>query len=327
MVNQDTPQYQAYIESIREQFRERMYEFLKETLSPSITRDDLDIIIHLFSLVVGSHDFELYRLQYYTMIDYTPTNRLRQLGSNVGFPWNAALTDEQQRQYIKLYHLIRRRRSTPWSIENLARVFGQDTSSYYTSADLSHIKLFSYPDTYGGDVPVDSDGCPLPFCHYRQGGPKYPGDNVLRIPAMTEILKDEIYNTLLAGTRLEFLYYFLMGPFNYAPHVNAFFKKKFYFEPRYMNDEIKISDIRGFIPSPDGNPNNSKGTRIIRYVEDYLMNHYVINYNVSGSMILKTITAEPYDTGWIFTEIDTPHRYRGYIINNFDIKDEEVLRK
>lgn len=316
----------SYINEIRSQFRERMYQFMKETLSPSMARDDLDIMIRLLSLVVGNHDFELYRLQYYTMIDYTPTSRLRQLGSNVGFPWNPALTAEQQRQYIKLYHLIRRRRSTPWSIENLARVFGQDTDSYYTSADLSHIKLFSYPDYYGGKVPADSDGIPLPFCHYRQGGPKFPGDNVLRIPAMSEILEDEIYNTLLAGTRLQFLYYFLMGPFNYAPHINALFKRKLYFEPRYMNDFLTIGDIRGFIPSDDGNPYTAKGTRIIRYVEDYNMSHFVRNYNVSGSMILKTTTAEPYDTGWIFTEIDTPHRYRGYIINNYEIKDDEVLR-
>lgn len=317
----------SYINEIREQFRERMYVFLKETLSPSMTKDDLDIIIHLLSIIVGGHDFELYRLQYYTMIDYTPTNRLRQLGSNVGFPWNAALTDEQQRQYIKLYHLIRRRRSTPWSLENLARVFGQDTDSYYTTADLSMIRLYSYPQNYGGERPVDSDGCPLPFCYYRQGGPRYPGDNVLRIPAMTEILKDEIYKTMLAGTRLEFLYYFIMGPFNYAPHVNAFLRRKFYFQPRYMNDFITIGDIKGFIPSQDLNPYNTTPTRIIRYVQDYNLSHYVVNYNVSGSMIIKSVTAEPYDTGWIFTEIDTPHRYRGYIINNFEIKDDEVLRK
>lgn len=316
----------SYINEIREQFRERMYQFMKETLSPSMTRDDLDIMIHLLSLVVGNQDFELYRLQYYTMIDYTPTNRLRQLGSNVGFPWNPALTAEQQRQYIKLYHLIRRRRSTPWSIENLARVFGQDTDSYYTSADLSHIKLFSYPDYYGGSTPLDSDGCPLPFCHYRQGGPRYPGDNVLRVPAMSEILEDEIYNTLLAGTRLQFLYYFLMGPFKYEPHVNALFKTKLYFEPRYMNDFVKVGDIKGFIPSSDGNPNSGKSTRIIRYVEDYNLSHYVVGYNVSASMIIKTTTAEPYDTGWIFNDVGLKH-YRGYIINNYNIVDDQVLYK
>lgn len=313
---------QNYINEINEQFRERMYEFMKTTLSPAMTKDDLDIIIRLLSIVVGNHDFELYRLQYYTMIDYTPTNRLRQLGSNVGFPWNTALTAEQQRQYIKLYHLIRKRRSTPWSIENLARCFGQDTDSYYTTADLSHIKLFSYPQVYGGSEPVDSNGFPLPFCYYRQGGPRFPGDNVLRIPAMSTILKEEIYNTMLAGTRLEFLYYFLMGPFKMAPHTNQLRQTRFIFQPRYMNDFIKIGDIKGNIPA-----DNNKPTRIIRYVQDYNLSHHVVNYNVSASMIIKSVTAEPYDTGWIFTELDTPHRYRGYVINDFTIKDEEVLRK
>ena len=313
-----------YLKEINDQFKERMYQFLKTTLSPSMTKDDLDIMIHLLAIVLGNHDFELYRLQYYTMIDYTPTNRLRQLGSNVGFPWNTALTAEQQRQYIKLYHLIRKRRSTPWSIENLARCFGQDTDSYYTTADLSHIKLFSYPQVYGGNEPVDSNGFALPFCYYRQGGPKFPGDNILRIPQMSTILKSEIYNTMLAGTRLEFLYYFLMGPFKYEPNISTLKQTRFIFQPRYMNDFIKIGDLKGYI---EENNTGKKPTRIIRYMSDYSLSHYVVNYNVSASMIIKSVTAEPYNTGWILTEIDTPHRYRGYIINNYTIKDQEVLRK
>lgn len=315
--------YNNYIESIRDQFIERVYEFHKETLSNAMTEQDLDIIHHLLAFVVGNHDFELYRLQYYTMIDYTPTTRLRQLGSNVGFPWNPALTEEQQRQYIKMYHLIRRRRSTPWSIENLARVFGQDTLSYYTNVDLSDIKLFSYPDYYSGDIPKDSDGCPLPFCHYRSGAPKYPGDNVLRIPAMTDILKDEIYSTLLAGTRLEFLYYFIMGPFIYYPYTQSVFVKKFYFHPRYMNDDIVINDIVGYIKDPY-NPYQSKRTRIIRYIEDYNLSHYVINYNVTGSMIIKTIKDDIKDSGWIFNEVGLKN-YRGFFINDSTIKDDDIL--
>ena len=91
-----------------------------------------------------------------------------------------------------------------------------------------------------------------------------------------------------------------------------------------MNDFIKIGDLKGYI---EENNTGKKPTRIIRYMSDYNLSHYVVNYNVSASMIIKGITAEPYNTGWILTEIDTPHRYRGYIINNYTIKDQEVLRK
>ena len=309
------------ISYINEQFRERMYEFLKTTLSPAMTKDDQDIIIHLLSLIVGDHDFELYRMQYYTMIDYTPTERLRQLGSNVAFPWSNALTPEQQRLYIKLYHLIRKRRSTPWSIENLCRVWGQDFDSYYTTPDLAHVRLFSYPETYGGDVPVGGDGFPLPFCYARQGGPLYPGDNVLRIPAMSTILKKEIFKTLLAGTRLEFLYYFLMGPFHMWPYTAQLRQTRFVFRPRYGFDEIKIGDLQSRIPTTD------QPTRIIKYMENWQTSHHVVNYNVTASMVMKMVAGETFDTGWIFTVVDTPHKYRGYFVNDFTMISEEVLRR
>lgn len=301
-----------------EAFRERMYSFLKNTLSTSMTKDDLDIIIHLLAIVIGDHDFELSLLQYYTMIDYTPTDRLKQLGSNVAFPWSSALTPEQQRQYIKLYHLIRQRRSTPWSIENLCKVFGQDTDSYYTASDLSSVRLLEYPLNYGGDIPVDADGNPLPFCYGEEGAPCYPGDLVLRIPAMSTILYNEIMNTKLAGTRLMFLYFFEMGVFHMWPSTNALAVYNFFFDPVYGKDDIKIMDWKTRLPS------TNEETRIIKYMEDWQVGHYVVNYNVTGSMVFDVIATVPYDTGFILNEINLKN-YRGYVINNDVIKDDDVL--
>lgn len=308
----------ANIKAPNEIFRERMYKFLKKTLSPSMTKDDLDIIIHLLSIVLGDQDYELNRLQYYTMIDYTPSNRLRQLGSNVAFPWSNALTPEQQRQYIKLYHLIRQRRGTKWSIENLCKVFGQDTASYYSASDLSSVRLLEYPYNYGGEAPLDSLGKPLPFCYGEEGAPEFIGDLVLRIPAISTILYDEIMNTKLAGTRLMFLFYFLMGVFRCDPQPNVLNIYNYFFDPQYGKNFVKIPDWKTRISQTGQN------TSIIKYMEDWNVGHYVNNYNVNGSMVFNVVATEPYTTGFILNEVDLVN-YRGYVINNEQIRDDDVL--
>lgn len=300
-----------------EEFRERLYDFLKGTLSPAMTKDDLDIMIHLLSIVIGDRDYDMHRLQFYTSIDYTPTDILRQLGSNVAFPWSSALTPGQQRQYIKLYHLIRQRRSTGWSIENLCRVFGQDTDSYYNSVDLSSVRLLEYPCNYNpANIPKDGLDNDLPFCYPEEGAPSYPGDMVLRIPAISTILYNEIMNTKLAGTRLRFLFYFLMGPFHMWPNVNALRVTNFFFIPCYGKDDLRIMDWKSRLPS-------GEETRILRYIEDYNVGHHVVNYNVNGSMVIKGVSTIPYDTGWILHEKGDDN-YKGYWMTKEEFKNDEV---
>lgn len=324
------------MKSDQEFFIERMYKFFKSTLAESMTKDDLDIIIHLMSYVLGDIDFEATRMKSYVGIDLTPTDRIQQLSTNVAFPWSNALTPEQQRQYVKLYHLIRRRRGSVWAIENLCRVFGQDTASYYQTSDLRSVKLLEYPYNYSGDVPcdilkdengkpvLDELGCtipdtskPLKWCYYQSGAPKFPGDMVLRIPNMTSILYDEIVNTKLAGTRLYFLFYFMQGIFHYAPSTTGLSIRKFYFNPAYGKDYWKIEDLQA--PAWDKTP-----TSIIMYMEDYQVGHYVTNYEVTGSQMFKVKTVKPFEKGWIFHKINTPN-YRGYIISGEDLVDDEVL--
>lgn len=324
------------MKSDQEFFIERMYKFFKSTLAESMTKDDLDIIIHLMSYVLGDIDFEATRMKSYVAIDLTPTDRIQQLSTNVAFPWSNALTPEQQRQYVKLYHLIRRRRGTVWAIENLCKVFGQDTASYYQASDLRSVKLLEYPYNYTGDAPcdtlkdengkpiLDENDCtipdkskPLKWCYYQSGAPKFPGDMVLRIPHMTTILYNEIVNTKLAGTRLYFLFYFMQGIFHCAPSTTGLSNRKFFFDPAYGKDYWKISDLQA--PAWDKTP-----TSIIMYMEDYQVGHYVDNYEVTASQMFKVKTVKPFDKGWIFHEVNTPN-YRGYIISSEQIVDDEVL--
>lgn len=320
----------------RDFFIERMYNFFKSTLAQCMTEKDLDIIIHLMAVVLGDIDFEATRMKSYVAIDMTPTDRIQQLSTNVAFPWSNALTPEQQRQYVKLYHLIRRRRGSVWAIENLCRVFGQDTASYYQASDLRSVKLLEWPYNYSGDVPcdnlrdedgnliLDANGCvqpdsskPLPWCYYQSGAPKYPGDMVLRIPYLTTILYDEIVNTKLAGTRLFPLFYFMQGIFHYAPSTTGLSNRIFYFDPAYGKDYWKIEDLK--VPNPVG-----EDYTIIQYMEDFQVGHYVDNYQVTASQMFKTKTVKPFDKGWIFHEVNTPN-YRGYIISSEQFVDEEVL--
>lgn len=303
---------------IIDSFRERVYQFLKSTLSRSMTKDDLDIIIHLLALIIGDRDYDLNMLQYYTMIDYTPTDRLHQLGSNVAFPWSSALTPEQQRQYIKLYHLIRQRRGTAWSIENICKVFGQDTASYYSASDLSSVRLLEWPQNYGGKPPVGGSGNELPFCYYEEGAPEYPGDMVLRVPALSTLLEDQIMDNKLAGTRLRYLYYFESEIFRYQPQTNALVVHEFYFDPVYGKDDIKIMDWEARLPQ------TGDRTTIIRYMEDRNLSPCVVNYNLNGSMTITEIASTPHETGFILNKVDLED-YRGYIINEEAIESEEVL--
>jgi len=295
------------------------------------------------AVMLGDIDFEATRMKSYVGIDICPSDRIQQLSTNVAFPWSNALTPEQQRQYVKLYHLIRQRRGTVWAIENLCRVFGQDTQSYYQASDLRSVKLLEYPYNYSGgslgapypcenlrdedgNLILDENGCvlpdldkPLKWCYYQSGAPKFYGDMVLRIPYLTTILYDEIVNTKLAGTRLFPLFYFMQGIFHYEPSTTGLAIRKFFFNPEFGKDYWKLSDLKGYLP-----PAKNVPTNVIMFMEDYQVGHFVDNYQVTGSMVMKVKTMKPFNKGWIFNVINTPN-YRGYFINDETIVDSEVL--
>lgn len=177
------------------QFRKELYDYLKSTLSVIMTTGDLDIIVTLICYIFGDLWMRAKTLPFQIEVDKVSEENLRALSSLIGYRWNDGLTPNQQRESIKLFCLIRRWRGTNFGLANLIRVFGQDVTSFYSSSDLRGVEIVEYgsgnADTFEPNM--------------------YPGDIKIRIPELSTILRDSIFDTKLAGTRLIFSYYIFMG--------------------------------------------------------------------------------------------------------------------
>lgn len=280
----------------RQYFNDRLYSFLKTKIGSNLTEKDLDIIIRLMCYVFGDLDYQVNEIPWYVDVDRCPADKLKLLSSNIGFPWNVALEPEKQREYMKLYIQIRRRRGTKWGIENLCKVFGQDTDSYYNSADLRGVELLEYPKDQN-----------------RSGGPQYPGDLVLRIPELTTILYDAINDTKLAGTRLLFLYYIFIGTMHLEMKGETFHRLKVFFDPEKYLDLHRIYNWGPeFLETP------------IQEIQDWLIQPYVENMEVNGSTMVIIKPTEPWRDDWILNKPGLPN-YRARVIDNRTIVDDESL--
>jgi len=280
----------------RAYFNERLYNFLKKKIGANLTEGDLDILVRLMCYMFGDLDYQVAQIPWYVDVDKCPEEKLPLLASNIGFPWNDALTPSEQREYMKLYIQIRQRRGTKWSIENLCRVFGQSSNSYYSTADLRGVELLEYPQ--------DS---------HRSGGPQYPGDLVLRIPELSTILYDAINDTKLAGTRLFFLYYIFIGTIQEEIIVSTYNKIKIYWRPEKYMDFRRIHNWGPeFLETP------------IEEIKDWLISPYVENMEINGSVMVNIMPMEPWHDDWILNKPGLPN-YRGRVIDNRTIVDDEAL--
>lgn len=193
-------------------FRQKIYTYIKTTLSGVMTQDDLDIIVKLISELFGDLYLRAKTLPWEINIDRCPDEHLKALSSIIGYRWVDGLTADQQRESIKLYCLIRRNRGTNFGLSNLIRVFGQDAKKYYSSADLRGVEIIEYNS--GGPETVEPN--------------MFPGDIKIRIPELSRILKDSIFDTKLAGTRLIFAYYIFMGIYHMKMYEDYAYKIKYW---------------------------------------------------------------------------------------------------
>ncbi|MBQ2639171.1 MAG: hypothetical protein IJF92_00175 [Bacilli bacterium] len=177
------------------EFRVQIYDFLKYTMSDVLTREDLDVVVRLITEIFGDLYMRTGLLPWQIDTDKCPAEDLEALGSLIGYRWNPNLSTEQQRVGISLYCLIRRNRGSKFGLENLIRSFGQTMKQFYSNADLRGVEIIEY----------------------GQGGPEtlepvmFPGDIIIRVPEFSSILRDSIFDTKLAGTRIFFQYYIFIG--------------------------------------------------------------------------------------------------------------------
>lgn len=278
-------------------YRQDLYNYIKETLSPNLTKGDLDIIIKLMCYIFGDLTYEAYKLEEQVDPDKAEEFYLRHLCKLIGYDWNEALTADQQRESIKLFIDIRRQRGTIWSLENLCRVFGQDVTSFYSSSDLRGVQVVEYNPNDG--EPDRND--------------LHPGDLMIEVPQFSSILRDAIDNIRLIGTRIVFAYMIYVGPFNLTKDINCGNEVQLWFDPAdYGYDPL----IQGFGP-------RLEGTRLLT-INDWPLLHRVHSAVSNFHCIIYTAQVDPYEKGFIWAPPDN-NNYLGYLVDDDTLKDDNTM--
>ena len=279
------------------EFREDIYKYLKTTLSEVMTNGDLDIIVRLISYIFGDLYMRAKLLPWQIDVDRVDAEYLPHLASIIGYPWNNALSADDQRESIKMYCLIRRYRGTNFGLTNLIRVFGQNVQSFYSSADLRGVEVVEYDER----DPQTSE--PNMF----------PGDIKIRIPELSTILRDSIIDTKLAGTRIIFAYYIFLGAFHMNMTEDTFKNIIRWVVWMTQGDDLKIEDF-----------GDSGIDTIINTVWTDQLTHAITSATVTASTQVLTYYKTPWQNGFV---LNTPglDNYRGYIEPKPDIKSDEVI--
>lgn len=281
------------------EYRQKIYNYLKSTLSMVITEDDLNIIVELIAMLFGDLYMRAKVLPWEINVDRCPDEHLQALSSIIGYRWNKGLTADQQRESIKLFCLIRRWRGTNFGLANLIRVFGQDVNSFYSSSDLRGVEIIEYDS--GGVDTVEPN--------------MYPGDIKIRIPELSTILRDSIFDTKLAGTRLIFAYYIFMGVYYMKIYPDFF----------YIISEWVSMITQGYDPQINLYGDQFLETRIDQVVNDQLT-HPIIRGAPIASIQVLTYYKEPWNDGFILN-VPGLTNYRGFIEPEPIVQSEHVLYK
>ena len=279
------------------EFRQQIYTYLKSTLSNVITDDDLDIIVKLIAELFGDLYMRAKMLPWQINVDRCPDEHLQALSSIIGYRWNNGLTADQQRESIKLYCLIRKWRGTNFGLSNLIRVFGQDVTSFYSSSDLRGVEIIEYGS--GGADTMEPN--------------MFPGDIKIRIPELSTILRDSIFDTKLAGTRLIFAYYIFMGIY----HMKMF--QDFFYRIHEWVDLLHS----GYDPTIEDYGPMFLDTKLSQTLEDQLSHAIVRGAPIASVQLLKYYRA-PWVNGFILN-VPGLTNYRGFIEEEPIVQAEHEL--
>ena len=277
-------------------FRDDLYKYMKETLSPNLTKGDLDIIIKLMCYIFGDLTGVTYKLKDQIDPNLAEEYYLRHLCSVIGYTWNEALTAEQQREAIKIFIEIRKRRGSIWSLKNLISVFGQDKASYYSTSDLKGVKIVEYKPNA---IP-DANGL-------------YPGDILVEIPQFSQILFDAIDSIRLIGTRIVFAYVIFCGIFKATSQISADKEIHQYFDPAYWGYDPKINE---FGPVDENT--------LIQDVQDWPIVHRVKSAISNFKTVIYLEEKEPYQRGHIWHPAGNTN-YKGFLVDDETLHDEHTM--
>lgn len=182
---------------------------------------------------------------------------------------------------------------------NLIRTFGQDSKSFYSKADLRGVKIVEYGS--GGPETIE---------------PKmYPGDIKILIPELSTILRDSIFDTKLAGTRLIFSYYIFMGIYHLKMYEDYAYLIRYWVKYISQNYDPVLKWYGG----------QYIDTKLKSVLTDQVTHRTLRGKPIASTQIL-TYYKKAWDNGWILAEKGLTN-YRGFIENNGEIVPEWVLYK
>lgn len=302
----DTNTFNFYIlAEAYEGFRAELYSWIKETLSENLTEGDLDIIIKLMCYIFGDLSGLVYNLKEQIDPDLAEEAYLRHLGSVIGYEWNMALTADQQREAMKLYVELQKKRGTIFSLKNLIAVFGQDRNSYYSTSDLRGVNIIEGGKNGEPVGTKDSNGL-------------FPGDIMIEIPQFSNILIKAIDNIRLIGTRLFFTYVIYCGPFKIPIIGDSGKELNIFFDPASWGYNPTIEEFTNIVKE------ETESDKIENILDWPLLNTVVRNCTANTSCVVYTAYKKPFEKGFIW---NTPSKtdYQGFLIDEETLKEEDTM--
>lgn len=267
------------------EFRQKIYDYLKLTLSAVLTAEDLNLVVLLIAELFGDLYMRAKVLPWEIDVDRCSDEHLKALSTIIGYKWNTGLTPDQQRESIKLFCLIRRWRGTNFGLANLIRVFGQDAKSFYSSSDLRGVEIIEYGS--GGVETMEPN--------------MFPGDIKIRIPELSKILRDSIFDTKLAGTRLIFVYYIFMGIYHLKMYEDFYYIIHQWVSYITQGYDCRIDEYGPYFID----------TKIDTCINDQLT-HAVIGGKPIASIQVLTYYKEAWNKGFILN-VPGLTNYRGFV--------------
>lgn len=278
--------------------RQNFYAYLKDNIPEFFTETDLDVFIKLIAYIFGDLIDSTSKLPWEINVDLCTTENLRHLAYLVKYPWNNALTDEQQRETIKNWMLIKRNRGTAFSYINLIRLFGKDSITYYSDSNHSGVKIIEYDPNVTHDYPL------------------FPGDIRIEVPEMSTILRDALKDIQLMGTRIVFAFMLYLGAYLEQMTPSVWYDIK-----KWISTDL----LRGWNPMIKNFGPQYEFTKV-QTVYDWQLCYPSKSVGMYASVYLIPRYKAPWVKGFIFN-VEGLENYRGILTTDGVLHVNDILYK
>lgn len=278
--------------------RINLYNYLKDNVPSFLTETDLNVFIELISYIFGDLIDNTDKMPWEIDIDKCSVENLVHLSKLVKYPWNNALTPEQQRETIKYWMLLKRNRGTAFSYINLIRLFGKDSTTYYSNADHSGVRIVEYDPNVTHDYPL------------------YPGDIRIEVPEMSTILRDALKDIQLMGTRIVFAFVLYLGAYNEQIEPSVWYRIR-----KWIDTDL----LRGWNPMIKNFGPQYEFTKV-RTVYDWQLVHPSKSNMMFASVSVLPRYRTPWNKGFIFN-VPGLDNYKGILTEDGIINNTDILYK